>query len=58
VGLVYDCDTVAYICYGVPSKEMKAPPDEIKNLCVWLPISAEKGYWIIYQDAMTGKCLK
>lgn len=58
VGLVYDCDTVAYICYGVPSKEMKTPPDEIKNLCVWLPISAEKGYWIIYQDAMTGKCLK
>ena len=58
VGLVYDCDTVSYICYGVPSKESKTPPDEIKNLCVWLPISCENGYWIIYQDALTGKCLK
>lgn len=58
VGLVYDLDAVSYICYGVPSKEGKTPPDEIKNFCVWLPISCEKGYWVIYQDALTGKCLK
>ena len=60
VGLVLDGDDVSYICYGVPSTDKNTPPAEIKDLAVWLSTAENdgKGYWIIYQDALTGKCLK
>ncbi len=60
VGLVLDGDDVSYICYGVPSTDKTAPPAEIKDLAVWLSTAENngKGYWVIYQDALTGKCLK
>ena len=60
VGLVLDGDDVSYICYGVPSTDKTTPPAEIKDLAVWLSTAENngKGYWIIYQDALTGKCLK
>ena len=60
VGLILDGDTVSYICYGVPSTDKNTPPTEIKDLAVWLSTGGNdgKGYWLIYQDALTGKCLK
>ena len=60
VGLVLDGDSVSYICYGVPSTDKNMPPQEIADLAVWLSDggSEGKGYWLIYQDALTGKCLK
>ncbi len=58
VGIVKDMESVSYICYGVPGKMGVTPPDEIKDFCVWLPVFEGEGYWIIYQDALTGKCLK
>ena len=60
VGLVLDGDSVSYICYGVPSTDRNMPPQEIADLAVWLSDggSEGKGYWLIYQDALTGKCLK
>ena len=60
VGLVLDGDSVSYICYGVPSTDRNMPPQEIAELAVWLSDggSEGKGYWLIYQDALTGKCLK
>lgn len=60
VGLVLDGDVVSYICYGVPSTEKHTPPVEIADFAVWLSDGSDggKGYWLIYQDAMTGKCLR
>lgn len=60
VGLIFDGEGVAYICYGVPSERDLSPPKEIFDMAVWLDTDAEngKGYWVIYQDATTGKCLK
>lgn len=60
VGLILDGDVVSYICYGVPSTDKNTPPIELVDLAVWLPLGENdgKGYWVIYQDAQTGKCLK
>lgn len=60
VGLVLDGDTVSYICYGVPSTDKNMPPVEIADFAVWLSDGGEegRGYWLIYQDALTGKCLR
>ncbi len=58
VGLVKDIESVSYICYGVPAFKGSYPPDEIRDFCVWLEVSERDGFWIIYQDALTGKCLK
>ena len=59
VGLIAEEDVVKYICYGVPGKYAKTPPSELKGFCQWLPFDMEKpeeqGYWMMYQDAETGK---
>jgi len=59
VGLIADEDRVKYICYGVPGKFAKLPPPELKGFCQWLPFDAEtpegEGYWMMYQDADSGK---
>ncbi|MBO5777400.1 MAG: hypothetical protein J6R34_03020, partial [Clostridia bacterium] len=60
VGLILDGDAVSYICYGVPSTDRNMPPTEIADFAVWLSLGGGegRGYWLIYQDALTGKCLK
>ncbi len=51
-----------YICYGVPASYTPEPPAELDGYCQWLPLDAEKpegdGFWIMYQDAITGKSVK
>ncbi|HOV69104.1 MAG TPA: hypothetical protein PLZ84_02135 [Clostridia bacterium] len=59
MGLINDEDqTPLYICYGVPSYYSSEPPQGMAGYCQWLPASIEdpkgKGYWMMYQDAMTG----
>ena len=60
VGLILDGEVVRYISYGVPATKNSCPPSEIRDVAVWLDDGKEegKGYWVIYQDAMTGQCLK
>lgn len=60
VGLILDGEVVRYISYGVPAMKNSCPPSEIRDVAVWLDDGKKegKGYWVIYQDAMTGKCLK
>lgn len=61
VGLIYNLDEVEYVCYGVPYEKKSPPPDEIKNVCDWLPLTDDengKGYYLIYQSAKTGKTMK
>lgn len=62
VGLVYNGTVVSHVCYGIPSPYYVAPPEEIADVAVWLPadVSAPdgKGYWVIYQSAVDGKCVR
>lgn len=47
-----------YICYAVPALYTPQPPEELDGYCQWLPLSPDvpngNGYWLIYQDAVTG----
>ena len=62
VGLVLESGKEKYICYGVPSTYSKNPPKELKGFCSFIPLSifdlTGKGYWMMFQDASTGKCVK
>ena len=62
VGLVLEDGREKYICYGVPSTYSKNPPKELKGFCSFIPISIfdlmGKGYWMMFQDATTGACVK
>ena len=62
VGLVYENDTLSYLCYGVPGVYQKSPPKEIAGYPVWLPLDSDKkegfGYWLAYQNANTGESIK
>ncbi len=53
--------TPEFICYGIPSTHDNTPPSEISDVCDWFPVDKEvpygDGYWLIYQSAITGKCL-
>ena len=62
LGLIYDENKLKYICYGVPGVFQEKPP---KNLCgfpVWVALDQENnqgfGYWLSYQDAITGQSVK
>ena len=57
VGKIFDNDTLKYICYGVPGKYSVAPPENLAKYSQWLPLDSngEDGYWIMYQDALTGE---
>lgn len=62
LGVLYDLSTPIYICYGIPGMRNVAPPREIADVCVWLPLSSDapegSGFWIIYQSAENGKCVR
>lgn len=58
VGLLFENEEPAYLCYGMPAKTDAAPPPELDGACSWLPVSAEDGYWVIYQSAHSGEIIK
>ena len=59
VGLIGD--PVRYVCYGVPGDYSPEAPPELAGYCQWLALDgndpAGKGFWVMYQDAMTGKSI-
>ncbi len=59
VGLIGKPD---YICYAVPSRYTPEPPEELDGYCQWLPLDEKQptsdGYWLIYQDAVTGDSIE
>ena len=58
VGLMRIDGEVKYICYGIPSGKDLTPPDELKDVCEWIPKrGADDGYWMVFQDAVTGETL-
>lgn len=60
-GLIYRKNTPQYICYGVPTKNNRRPPESLKGLASFIPASADggsEGFWVMYQDAATGASVK
>ena len=56
LGLIYDGFDLKYICYGIPGDFNGTPPKQLGE-CQWLPLDStnpKDGYWVIYQDAITG----
>lgn len=62
VGIISDETCAKYICYGVPAESFGEAPAALKGLCSFLPLSVfeprGRGYWMMFQDADTGKCVK
>lgn len=59
IGVISDDGKPVFICYGIPQEKMARPDKEIEDSCEWLPIDktdvSGRGYWLVYQDAMTGE---
>lgn len=51
-----------YICYGVPANFTLTAPSELDGYCQWLPVDGAKpegeGFWLMFQDAVTGESIK
>ncbi len=61
VGVIKEFGKEKYVCYGVPDKYSKTPPKELAGYCTFIPKSIFNafgdGYWIMFQDALSGKCI-
>lgn len=55
-GVIYSGGKAAYICYGVPSRDSRRAPAALSPAACYLPVG-EGGYWVLYQDADTGKAV-
>ena len=60
VGVISDQEGAArYLAYGVPDKDNASPPDAYPACRGWLPLEEDgAGYWMMYQDAITGEIVK
>ena len=62
VGLVRENSSPKYICYGVPDRYSEKAPSALDGFCSFIPLSLfdlkGDGYWMIFQDAITGNCIK
>lgn len=57
-GVINEKEVPQYICYGVPSRDSRRPPESLKGLASFIPAAKEGGYWVMYQDAHTGASIK
>lgn len=61
VGVVYDDGKAKYICYALVAEDKNSPPEEIREVCSFVPASpfdTDKGFFVIFQSAATGECIK
>ncbi len=61
VGVVYENWKAKYVCYALPADDGENPPDEIKDVCTFVPVSAFNdfvGFFVIFQSASTGECIR
>ncbi|MBQ8343087.1 MAG: hypothetical protein IJY21_03155 [Clostridia bacterium] len=61
VGVLYEDGWAKYICYALAAQDKDNPPDEIKNVCSFVPVSALSeniGFFVIFQSATGGECIK
>lgn len=62
VGVIGKPNEEKLICYGVPGSFSQGAPKEFKNFSSFVPLSLVNrvgdGYWIMFQDAVTGESVK
>ncbi len=61
VGVIYEDGRARYVCYALVAEDKNAPPEEIKEVSVFVPVSPfeeNKGFFVIFQSAATGECIK
>lgn len=62
VGLIFEDEDIKYICYGVPGNYDVLPPANLMQYSQWLPKDLNRpqgeGYWIMYQDALSGDSIE
>ncbi len=61
VGALYEDGRVRYVCYALAAEEPNSPPEEIKGVCSFVPVSPllrARGFFVIFQSAATGECIK
>lgn len=62
LGVLFDLSLPIFICYGVPGVRSVPPRGDIADVSVWLPLDNRRpdgdGFWVIYQSATDGKCIK
>lgn len=62
VGVIKKQGVEKYVCYGVPDSNDKEPPKELQGYCSFIhtndALLPYKGYWMMFQDAENGKCIK
>ena len=61
VGVLYEDGKARYICYALAAQNPDMPPEEIKSVCTFVPISPfeeTSGFFVIFQSAASGECIK
>jgi len=61
IGVIYDDMKAKYICYALPAADKENPPEEIKEICTFVPSSAftdKEGFFVIFQSCSTGECIR
>lgn len=62
LGVLFDLSLPIFICYGIPGVRNVPPPQDIADVSVWLPLDSRRpdgeGFWVIYQSATDGKCIR
>ena len=61
VGFLKIDNRAQYICYALAAENKDEPPEEIKNVCTFVPTSpyAENtGFFVIFQSAASGECVR
>ena len=61
VGVIYEDWKAKYVCYALPAQSNETPPDEIKDVCTFVPSSAFSdavGFFVIFHSAASGECIR
>ncbi len=61
VGVLYEDGRAKYVCYALAAEDKDNPPEEIKNVCTFVPCSLLKeteGFFVLFQSTATGECIK
>ena len=61
VGVLYEDGKATHICYALATQNKNQPPEEIKDVCTFVPTSIfneEQGFFVIFQSATSGECIK
>ncbi len=61
VGALLEEGRVRYICYALLAEDRNNPPEEIREVCSFVPAAPwleKEGFFVIFQSAATGECVK